>query len=263
MTVTLYPHPSEISEPVETTPRRPRITACMVWYDEPLESLERCIRSIKNSGAADFIVTSDGRWNAYDDGGPVASPAEQRHLVLELVMDLFPPPDGIAMETLGAPFESQVQKRARAYRTAAHLGDWVFVIDADEHVEACNPRDLRDELDVRAPDPFLVAECAQRTQRGPSAPAGIFPVPRLFSAARGLTVENSHNGVRTLDGLWLAGDPAYVDLQPRLDVTDHLRTFHAQGADRPANREQRDRRYRRARHALRLEGWPPRTARRA
>lgn len=249
----MNPTPPRIPARHESTP--PTIAACVVWYDEPIVALERCIRSIRDTDAADFIVTSDGRWEGFDDGGPVCSPAETRHRVLELVLDLFPAPDGIAMETFQVPFESQVQKRARAYRTASLIADWLLVIDGDEYVETCDPRELRATLEHTD---HLVGHVGLRTLHGPSAPQGISTPPRLFRSRHGITVENSHNGVRTLDGRWLAGDPVAVAIEPGVRVGQHLQMFHTQGAERPRERELRDRRYRRRRYELGIEGWPPR-----
>jgi hypothetical protein len=227
------------------------IAACVSWYDEPLESLERCIRSL--TLAADVLVISDGRWRDFHDEGPTASPREQRDLVWRAAIEAFPDAALIYERGRRAAWASQIAKRAHLYSTAARIADWILVIDADEHLETCR----RDELDATlAKTDRLVAQIGMRTVYGPSAPEGVWPMPRLFATVHGLDVEHSHNGIRTSDGRFLTGDPKYVSIEPSIDVTDLIRGYHSQGAERPHEREMRDRRYRRRRRETGAEGWP-------
>lgn len=233
------------------------IAVCVAWYDEPLESLERCIRSTRL--LADTIVTYDGRWEAFDDDGPVHSPDDQRALVRDLVAELYPT-TGYVMETYSKPLKSQVDKRARLYRTGANVADWIFALDADEHLEHCDLDQLTATL---ATTDLLSGLAGMRTDHGPSARRGLHPTPRLFAGRHGLTVEHYHNGIRTTEPTprWLAGDPAYITIEATLDLTSSIRFFHSQGVDRSRDREARDRLYRRKRLATKQERWPARAPR--
>lgn len=230
---------------------RATIAACVAWYDEPLESLERCIRSLPL--AADVLVISDGRWRDFHDEGPTSSPREQRDLVWRAATEAFPQRALIYERGRRAPWPSQVAKRAHMYAVGASVAEWVLVIDADEHLERCDRTQLVSYLGETK---SLAATVGMRTVYGPAAPEGVWPTPRLFSTKHGLTVEHSHNGIRTSDGRFLTGDPKYVTIEPQSDVSDLLRFYHSQGAERPHEREMRDRRYRRRRRETGTEGWP-------
>ena len=234
------------------TPRPYQLAAAIVWYDEPLDSLRRCLESLQ--GVADALVIADGRWDGLDDDGPIESPLEQRQLVRELVADF----EGIHLDAPPIPWPSQVNKRSTVYAIASELATWTLVIDADEHVTICDREQLRAELDSRDE---LTGHVAIRTVYGPQSSAGVNHAPRLFSSRAGtLRVENAHHGIRA-DDLWLTGDGAYVPLVPFFAVGPSLQLFHEQGANRPREREERDRRYRRRRRELGLEKWPVRAAR--
>lgn len=227
------------------------IAAALVWYDEPLESLDRCIRSL--AGVADTIIAVDGRWDGFADETLPWSPIEQTELLdnlaLELELRLH-----LIVETATRPWSSQIAKRAHAYYEAAAHADWVLVIDADEWIEHKSDR-FRERLDEVDAKGDLVATIACRTETGPMASMGTRPLPRLFSTRYGLTVSIAHNGIQTLDGRWLAGDHAYVNLETSSDLSADLRIFHDQGKHRPKSRELADREYRRHRSRAKLEKW--------
>lgn len=226
------------------------IAAAVVWYDEPVELLERCLTSLVD--VAELLVIADGRWELFGDGQPTKSPLEQRQLVRELARRFR---YSLCLDSVD-PWPSQVAKRSSVYELASAEAEWTFVIDADEHVEHCDADALRAALSATD---CLAARVASRTVRGPQAAPGIALQPRLFSNRDGvLKVEESHNGIRTAGGAWLAGDPAYVPVVQRVDVGDHLLIFHDQGATRPRERELTDRRYRALRRRLNVEGWPQR-----
>lgn len=212
--------------------------------------LERCIRSL--AGVVDVLVPLDGRWQAFADDLPAASPLEQRELVLDVAADL----DGdfltVHVPTPTRPFESQVAKRSHLYGIAAGLARWVLVIDADEHVEQV-AHGFHDRLAELEDD--LVALVACRAVNGQTRNAGVHSIPRLFSSAEGLTVDRVHNGVRTTTGRWLAGDGAHVKPEEPADLSADLVLFHAQGAGRPHERELADRAYRYTRARRHLERW--------
>ncbi len=228
------------------------IAACIVWYDEPLESIDRCLRSLPL--VADELVIADGRWEGFDDEAPAASMGDQRDLVYRLATQLFEAPVMIGCEEpMPKPWTSQVDKRRNVYRIGSLISDWLLVLDMDEHVERCESRLLRDFLRNTE---LLSGDIGMRTIHGPSAPEGVHKTPRLFATKLGITVEGSHNGIRTLRGDWLTGDPKYVPIVERLDARPFITCYHTQGADRPKEREMADRRYRRWRREHEVEGWP-------
>lgn len=231
--------------------KRELLAGALAWFDEPLDALEKTIRSL--AGVIDVLVPLDGRWVGFADDQPASSPVDQRELVLDLAAELDLRFATIHAPPRHTPFGSQVEKRAMLYSLASIAADWVLVIDADEHVEHA-AHDLRATLAETAE---LGALIGCRTKDGPQAPAGTVAIPRLFCTLDGgVTVEHAHNGVRTGGGTWLAGDPAFVALGDRRDLSSSLRIFHEQGAGRPKERELADRAYRLDRVKRSVERWP-------
>lgn len=134
---------------------------------------------------------------------------------------------------------------------AEMLGDWILVIDADEHVASFDGRALTGQLADTALD---VAEVAIR-----NIGAGLFqtkprPRRRLYRAAAGITVEQAHNGYRAADGRWLNGDPAHVSLESALDVAHAVEVVHHRDA-RSTDRAARAAFYYQTRTKLGEETW--------
>lgn len=212
------------------------IAAALSWFDEPGETLERCVRSL--AGVADVIVALDGRWLLYP-GPEVVSPLEQGEALHAAAAEAgIPVVDATC--PAGRPWDSQMAKRSTLMRLAAELAPWTLVIDADESVDA-DPAALTDALRDTSLD---VAEVTLV-----KAGAGVFdtrprPRRRLYRASAGVRVELGHNGYRAADGRWLNGDPEHVELEPAADVTAHLRITHDLDAHPPARREKADVYYR-------------------
>ncbi len=216
------------------------IAACLVWYDEPAATLDRCVRSL--AGLCDALVAVDGRWRGF--------PARHEFVNLD---------DGAAVIERAArdsdlrlpEWPSQAAKRSYTMQQAATLGDWVLVIDADEHVASFDRQALTEQLSGTTAD---VAEVTIR-----NVGAGLFqtkprPRRRVYRAAAGITVEQAHNGYRTADGRWLNGDAAHVSLEPSLDLAQAVELVHDRDA-RSADRAARAAFYYQTRTKLGEETW--------
>jgi len=222
-----------------------RLTACLCWFDEPVELLERCVRSL---WWADDLVAVDGRWEHFgaDDAPALSSDAEAEAIeraAKEVGLQLL-------LIRQKAVWPSQVAKRDFMAQAAFALGaDWPFVIDADEYVSNVELGMLRSALEATALD---VATIMHR--RGAPAQQGPRPIRRLYRASTRITVGPAHNGWRTADGRWLSGDTARVKLEEPLDLSAYLEIHHPFG-ERSGERERTDALYCSARRRLHLEAW--------
>jgi hypothetical protein len=204
------------------------IAAVLVWFDESVASLERCVTSL--AGVADLLVAVDGRWKMFP-GSELYSPPEQAEAIRQSAAAAT-----IECSVTQAPraaLISQVAKRNYALALAESSADWVLVIDGDEWVEACDAEALRGLL-AAAKD---VCEVSIRNEG-----RGVFqkrPAPRrrLYRADAGVTVELAHNGYRAGDGRWLNGDRDHVDLAASEDLSTVIGLAH----DRDARSNERQR----------------------
>ncbi len=222
-----------------------RLTACLCWFDEPVELLERCVRSL---AWADDLVAVDGRWEHFGevDAPALSSDAEAEAIEraakeagLQLLL--------IRQKTV---WPAQVAKRDFMAQAALALGaDWPFVIDADEYVAAVDPASLRMALMTTDRDVATVMH-----RRGAPAQQGPRPIRRLYRASTCITVGPAHNGWRTADGRWLNGDTARVPLEEPLDLSSYLEIHHPLG-ERSRARQRTDELYCSARRRLHLEAW--------
>lgn len=231
-----------------TTPNRkpPLLCACLAWYAETPDTLERCVSSL--AGVADVLVALDGRWAEMPGDANKSSQAEWR-AIKRAAKDA-----GVTLEIsgAGAPFRSQVAKRTDLMRRGAATGaEWLMVIDGDESV-VCG-----DVGELRAAVARLEGDVAHVTmhQSGVEAKSVDRGVRRLYRASTGVTLEKAHMGYRTADGRWLHGDPMQVTLEtPSLALEPLLTIVHHMGA-RTRERRQAAQRYRIARRAQRIEAW--------
>jgi hypothetical protein len=206
------------------------IAAALSWFDEQPEALRRCVRSL--AGVADVVVALDGRWSLFP-GSRNVSPLEQAEAIHEAATEIGIPVIDESCRS-SSPWESQMEKRTALMRFAAEREPWTLVIDADEYITDCATVALRDELLDAALD---VAEVAII----PAGP-GIFdtrakPRRRLYRSSVRVTVERGHNGYRTMDGRWLNGDAAHVDVEPAVDLSALLALVH----DHDARQDSRER----------------------
>jgi hypothetical protein len=215
------------------------IAAVLCWYDEPVEFLDRCIRSL--AGVCDRLTAVDGAWLPFPDGQP-RSPLEQRRTVNAAAC-------AIGIEFAAGPVEpdhvwaSQVAKRDAAMRYAGWGADWLLVIDGDEYVSAADRDRLEQELAATDRDVALVR---MRNVTGNDFLRVDRRQRRIFRA--GTTVERSHQGY-TLNEIALAGDTRDgMQLAAAVDVSSWLTIEHtprSRGVQR--NRDARTYRHARAR----------------
>lgn len=224
----------------------PLLCACLAWFAETPESLERCVSSL--AGVADVLVALDGRWQEMPGEADRSSTEEWR------AIKAAAKEAGIKLKisAAGAPFASQVAKRAALMRRAAATdAAWLLVIDGDEELDCPDPGAARDALerienDVVHVTLHIEGLGARQIDRG---------VRRLYRSSTGVTVEVAHNGYRAKDGRWLHGDPHKVALEtPSLDLEPLLKINHHIDA-RPRHRQKQAAAYRIERRRQRIEAW--------
>jgi len=222
------------------------VVGALAWYAETEQTLERCARSL--GGVCDILVALGGRWQGFpamplDDADAQARAIKRGADQADISF--------CAVSWTREPFRSQVAKRAELMLAARTLGDWVLVIDADEYVATANTDELETTLAATHADVATVAGI-----RVPITASSVRrPWRRIYRASTGVTVETAHNGYRAEDGRWLYGDPAHVQLEPAVDVRDHLLIAHdieARGGERKDARKL----YLEARRVQVLEAWP-------
>ena len=106
------------------------VTASLVWWDEPPETLRECV--LGAARVCDRIVAVDGAYRRYP-GATGTSPPEQAAAISEAARDagiecLVVSPDRL--------WAGQVEKRTHALALAAIGSDWVAVVDADHVIDA-------------------------------------------------------------------------------------------------------------------------------
>jgi len=170
-----------------------KIAAALCWFDEPPETLRRCVSSL--AGVADVVVALDGRWKVYP--GPAnISLLEQAEAIHEAAAAIGIP---VVDESCRAtqPWPSQIEKRAALMRLAAEHGHWTFVVDADEYVAEASSVELRAALQDTACDVAEVAIAA--TGRG-VFDARPHPRRRIYRSSAAVGLERGHNGYRAAAG---------------------------------------------------------------
>lgn len=220
-----------------------RIVAALCWYAEPVEFLQRCIRSLE--GLVDHVVAVDGPWELFPKSGLQMSSSTERIAVREAAEDIR------ATVEIHAPvgvWKSQVHKRDLMMRWAGEKGDWILVIDGDEYVAHSDFRQVRDRLAVAPPDCVIGEVQITNLHRGGQIP-GYHPqgglTRRLYRA--GTTVDIVHTGY------FHNGQPLYRG-ESTVDLRDHLMLAH-DICNRGEQRNQRSIRYREARERERVEVW--------
>jgi hypothetical protein len=228
-----------------------KITACLCWYDEPLELLMACVGSL--GGLADELVALDGRWNHFP-GDAFRSPQEQSEAIFGACHATGL--KGVLGHPAYAPFASQVEKRQRLVDIATMRdADWLLIVDADEHVLA-HDRDALELALIETQRDVAELELTNLAQEWPlnELPIHTYRTRRLFRAAARPRYELAHNGVRSAGGAWLNGDHRHVDLVAAVDVSAAITIGHACDA-RPKDRQKQRIDYYRARNAAQLEDW--------
>lgn len=223
-----------------------RICGALAWWNEPVEWLDRCVRSL--AGVCDRLVALDGRWAGVEAPG-FLSDAVEYHAIQDAAVAV-----GVDCEVVapGGLWESQVAKRDDLMGLASAGADWVLVIDGDEHVAWCDRPIIDQALELTGRH-AAAATITPMNQGWPynRMPTRPYPMPRLFRA--GTSVEVAHNGYRYA-GEWLLGDRAYVRVATPLDLSGSLTISH-DNMNRPAERKQLAAGYRKTRQRERLEEW--------
>lgn len=210
-----------------------RIAAALAWYDEPVEFLDRCVRSLE--GVVDFVVPLDGRWDLMP-GDDFLSPMEQVETINRALRAANL--DGIPVRP-ATEFVSQVEKRAELMRDCAVLGaDWILVIDADEYIASADTAVVRRDLEQTE---HVCGDVGLKHLSG--GRGGLRR--RFYRTGTGLRLV--HTGYTFAGRDLLPGEPA-VDLSPYLTIEHDYRN---RGDDRNA----RDIAYREARQRERVEVW--------
>lgn len=227
-----------------------KIVAACAWYEEPPAFLDRMVRSLE--GHVDSLVALDGAW--YGFPGEATSTREERDTIRVAASEA-----GIPTRIVTPPrtWASQVEKRQALFRLAIHeqAADWVLVVDGDVWIERCDDGALWRSLELTDLDVALVA-LTQMNGGWPHSELGPQERPpqrHLFRAHPKLTVDKAHNGVHV--GLrWLAGDPAFVKLEPALDLSRVVHFAH-DNQNRGTERDEKARAYRKTRMQEGLESW--------
>ncbi len=205
-----------------------RVVGALCWFHEPPEFLEALVRSLP--GVIDELVALDGPWDHFPHRS-LQSPDEQQAALRDTAADVGIPLTMLGGDTLWA---SQVAKRAFLYETAAERGDWMFIADGDE--ELMLGTGVHELLDSATEDVGSVY--IKRVSEGRRVLERM--ARRLFRTRYGLSVMETHNGIVTDDGRWLAG-PRRIAKEPRFDASRHIRILHRQMSrgDRRNNWSQR------------------------
>lgn len=231
-----------------------KLAAAISWYQEPVEALERTVKSIVP--IVDQVVALDGRWEGFDEASATTmSPASQYEAIVDAC------DRGRVTASVLAPhgiWKSQVAKRSELMRLAAVDSDWILVIDGDEYVERADPAIVRQSLELTSNDVATVM--LHRVNEQPpfqGLPDRPYPIRRFYRSrdvdGTPVTVKTAHNGY-WLDERWLNGDRAYVKLAPALDLSRVVTLTHDQ-ASRDLWRRELALAYYRNRKAEKVEAW--------
>lgn len=174
------------------------VTASLVWWDEPEETLRDCVAGAAR--VADRIVAVDGAYRRYPGATP-ASPSGQAEAIREAADEA-----GIGCLVLVPDrlWAGQVEKRSFALAAACVGSDWIAVVDAD-HVIDADWREARNAL-AAVPPGVNVVSVPMITPRDPSRPLDATSATgwhrgmataemrydHLFRALPGLRVERYH-----------------------------------------------------------------------
>ena len=216
-----------------------KITAALAWFDEPVDFLDRCVRSL--SGLVDELYALDGAWE-HQPNAATFSGTEQEDTIWRAARDVGLP---LRVSVPHEIFESQVHKRQVLMENAAENADWVLVIDGDEYVTYSEPDTVRREL--ANTEEHCAYAAWKNLNQGETMP-GTTPASglnrRLFRA--GTTVRIVHSGYFY--------DGENVLLGECLDLRHCLAMEH-DNVNRGSARNERARQYRRDRARYGVENW--------
>lgn len=172
------------------------VTAMLAWWNEPVELLDACVRSLAR--IADRVVAVDGGYERWP-GATRTSPPDQAAAITTagkaagVKVEIYEP-EGL--------WPGQVAKRDYMLRAAAQRSSWVFPVDADWILHG--PREaIRHELEETR---FNVVDVAFYTTPNYTRPleqtaatewheglvGETIRIPILFRALPGMRVERFH-----------------------------------------------------------------------
>jgi hypothetical protein len=192
----------------------------MPWYDEPVELLEKVVRSLAN--VADRLFALDGAYARVPDARP-SSPPEQAQVIARTAAE-------IGMECLiltpHRVWVGQVEKRTHLLQNACD-SDWICWVDAD-HIVHGDRDQIRQELADTAEDVVDVPyhyppppgdlEEASGTEWHYGLSGTSVWTPHFFRPLSGIRYERFHYWISALkDGqrVWMwadAGQQSYPQL---------------------------------------------------
>lgn len=123
------------------------ITALLSWYDEPIDLLDKGVRSLR--GFCDRLIALDGAYEFTPDHQP-RSPSEQADVIWDAALAA-----GLDVSVQeGKVWAGQIEKRQHLFDLATHT-DWVLIHDADHELDG-DPVLLRAFLAALPPDVVTV-----------------------------------------------------------------------------------------------------------
>lgn len=182
-----------------------RLIALLSFYDEPTNFLRAYVDGLKVAGARE-LVALDGAYALYPGGRAESAPEQHRALIdscqhADIRLRLHKPATVWDYGEVGK--RSDLMCIGDQY---AETGDWLLILDADEHVLAA-PRDLVPGLNRQPLDVATIALRRQDSMHGPSDRDATTRERRLMRSGLGTTVVANHATYITADGtvLWSAG----------------------------------------------------------
>jgi hypothetical protein len=152
-----------------------RMIGLLSWYAEPVSWLAELVASMGRAGI-DHVVALDGAYILYPRG-QAHSEGDQADTIRRVATGYGM---GATIHVPSTPWcGNEVEKRDALFRlghAVAEPGDWLWVCDGDEVIEA-TPRWLRSELELTRED---VGTVVLRVQQDPQSPSEFFPIPKLF-----------------------------------------------------------------------------------
>jgi hypothetical protein len=227
-----------------------KIVAALCWYLEPTEFLDRLVRSL--AGHVDELVGLDGAWYGFTPAA-AASSREERDTIRVAAAECGIPVQVVVPSRV---WKSQIEKRQRLFDIAIHErgADWVMVVDGDWELACCDDLALRSSLQLTGRDVAMVMmRPLNKTFPYSELPTMDKPERHIWRGLDDLTVENLHWGIRS-GARWLHGDTAYVNVEPALDLSSVV-VFDHDNMNRPRERAEAMREYRKVRQDERLETW--------
>ena len=213
-----------------------QVTACLSWYDEDPDQLQRMVASLPKVGVT-RLVAVDGRYRLFgpaSHGGFRSTPEEHvalwetcKAVGIQLITDI---PQ--------AEYANERDKRHRLFSLAesyAQPGDWLLWIDGDETVtDWFDPdRSLSDHLRGTTLD---VAEVTFIDHAPREGVVRHWQVPRFFRAGKFAGMGPNHYTLLTHDGPALWGNQNYRTTAERFKVPLLIEHHH-----RDPERQERER----------------------